>query len=184
MRRAPSHIEKMILRIASLAVLAVVLAACGTPTPYVPAGTDGYGYSVQQIEDGRFRVSFSGNSLTSRHVVANYLLYRAAEVTLAQGGDYFVVVNRSIDADTTYHTTYDAWPYYGPYRYRDPFWGPGFGPGRWDGTSRPVTRYQAYAEILVRSGPKPSDDHRAFAAREVVHNLAPTVVHPTELSAG
>jgi hypothetical protein len=42
------------------------------------------GYSDQQIESNRFRVSFAGNSLTARETVERYLLYRAAELTVQQ----------------------------------------------------------------------------------------------------
>ena len=63
-----------------------MLAACGQPTPYQPA-TAGYGYREQQIEDNRYRVSFAGNDLTTADTVQNYLLYRAAELTLGEGYD-------------------------------------------------------------------------------------------------
>lgn len=159
----------------SLVGIAFGPAACGTPTPYAPAERDGgYGYAVQRLEDNRFRVSFSGNSLTDRRTVENYLLYRAAGLTLEQGGDYFIVVNRAVDADTAYHTTYDSPPYFGhrPWyrRYGDPLWD--------EGTTRSITRYVAYAEIVVRSGGKTPGDTAAFDAREVVRNLGPTIVKP------
>lgn len=154
-------------------VLAGFLSACGTPTPYAPAADGGYGYQVQKLEENRFRVAFAGNTLTARETVENYLLYRAAELTLEQGGGHFIVVGRDVDADTTWHTTYDS-PYYDPWpnRYR---WYPGAGPF-WDrGTTRPVTRYEAYAEILVQPGPKRTGDPMAFDAQEVVRNLGPRI---------
>lgn len=178
-----AYIERMTLRTAAVAALALALGACGTPTPYVPAGEDSrHGYATQRLEENRFRVSFSGNSLTDRSTVENYLLYRAAEITRAQGKDYFVVVNRDIDADTTYHTTYDPWPLYRPHRYWEhpffghPYWGPGFGYAPLDATSHAVTRYDAHAEIVLHSGRKPADDPRAFDARAVLRNLGPAVV--------
>src|SRR3546814_8929461 len=61
------------IRLAPLAAL--MLFACATPTPYQPLGTRGTGasggYASQQIEPNRFRVSFSGNQLTSRERVEN-----------------------------------------------------------------------------------------------------------------
>ena len=65
-------------------VLLGMLAGCAQPTPYQPA-TEGYGHSEQQIEDNRYRVSFAGNDLTPADTVQNYLLYRAAELTLGKG---------------------------------------------------------------------------------------------------
>jgi len=85
------------LRHTALALCVLMAAACQTPTPYQPAVTpNGDGYTTQQIESNRFRVSFKGNSLTNRQTVDTYMLYRAAEVTLQNGGDYFIVVNKDL----------------------------------------------------------------------------------------
>ncbi len=40
------------------------------------------GYTSAQLAPDRWQVTFSGNSLTSRETVEDYLLYRAAELTL------------------------------------------------------------------------------------------------------
>ena len=78
-----------------VAALGLVLAACaGKPTPYQPA-QGGFGYSEQQTEENRYRVSFAGNSATSRQTVEDYLLYRAAELTVQTGHDWFQVVDRN-----------------------------------------------------------------------------------------
>ena len=75
--------------------LGVLLAACaGKPTPY-QAAQGGFGYSEQQIEENRYRVSFAGNSATSRPTIEDYLLYRAAELTVQTGHDWFQVVDRN-----------------------------------------------------------------------------------------
>lgn len=182
-------------RIAALALAlagGAALASCATPTPYQPAtarGAYGNGYSDEQLEANRFRVSFAGNSLTSRETVERYLLYRAAQLTVEQGYDHFVLVNR----DTEKHTrTYvdqpfrtGPWGYWGPYwryygrgfgwRTWDPFWGDPF----WDRDIdvRTVDRYEAIAEIVLGKGPKPDDVH-AFDARSVLQSLGPSVVPP------
>jgi len=160
--------------LASLCLIAIGLAACGTPTPYAPAPQNGgFGHAVQKLEDARFRVTFAGNALTDRHTVENYLLYRAAELTLERGGDYFVVVTRAIEADTDYRTSHDSPPYVGPYR----SWRSGFSdPYRGHGTARAITRYDAHAEIIVRSGRKPPDAPAAFDARAMIRNLGPAIV--------
>lgn len=165
----------------------ITLAACATPTPYQQAGTtDRYGFDQTQIERDRFRISFSGNSLTDRETVENYLIYRAAELTLERGQDYFWVIDRATDENTrTYPGAdyYSPWrargffvsyryfhPAYGWYGWRDPFWD--------DRHYREVTRYEANAEIVMGRGVAP-DDRTAFDAREVVANLGPTIVRPT-----
>ena len=86
-----------------VAALGLLLAACaGKPTPYQPA-QGGFGYSEQQTEENRYRVSFAGNSATSRQTVEDYLLYRAAELTVQTGHDWFQVVDRNtVQEDSGY----------------------------------------------------------------------------------
>jgi hypothetical protein len=180
-------------------ILAAGLAACATPTPYQPratASSSSGGYAESRIEGDRWRVSFSGNSLTSRETVESYLLFRAAELTLQQGYDGFSVVDRATDRHTRTYVDpdpfYDPWygsrfgywrPYWryygGGYGWRtwDPFWGDPFWADRVD--VRTVDRFEASAEILMFRGRKPANDPRAFEARAVVDNLGPRIVRPT-----
>ena len=100
----------------------LALAACATATPYQPAGFNGQrgGYAEQRLENNRFRVSFSGNSLTSREQVEQSLLLRSAELTVESGYDWFSTVNRATDRDVRLQGIPDPF-------YRDrysPFWGP------------------------------------------------------------
>ena len=152
---------------------ALGLGACASPTPYQPA-FDGHGYAEQAIEDDRYRVTFSGNTLTPRETVENYLLYRAAEVTLQRGYDHFVVVDRETERTTTYVSTTTG---FGGYRgYRSFHRGHPFGFGDFaTTTSRPRNRYAAFANIVMRDGDEPSDDPDAYDAREVLERLAPTI---------
>lgn len=171
------------------------LAACAAPTPYGPApgadGARGHGYWEQGLENDRIRVTFSGNTVTPRETVENYLLYRAAEITLARGLDHFVVADRGTDKTTVYHTTYD---FDGPFGFgfgpNFGFYGPGRGwccgpygyggysygyfGGRGEATSRPVDRYTAHADVVLGRGPKP-DSVDAYDARSVVARLAPMI---------
>lgn len=178
---------RMLRNIVAAACLAV-LAACATATPYQPAGWDGsrYGFSEMPIEADRFRVSFSGNSVTERETVENYLLYRAAELTLQTGYDYFLVADRDTEARRRYLNTgagfssfygyRSPWGFYPSYRFYDPFygwydpWGPAF--GRYSSFDyRETTRYTATAEIKMGRGATPPAPE-AFDARQVLRNLA------------
>lgn len=78
--------------------LALVLAACATPpTFYGPAsGPDGVGWSEYRIEPGRFRVTFRGGPGAPMQQVADYALLRAADLTLAEGYDWFRVADRIV----------------------------------------------------------------------------------------
>ena len=152
---------------------ALGLGACATPTPYQPA-LDGHGYAEQAIEDDRYRVTFSGNSQTPRETVENYLLYRAAEVTLQRGYDHFVIVDRETERTTTYVSTTTG---FGGHHGFHPFYrGYSSGFSRFaTTTSRLRDRYAAFANIVMRGGEKPSDDPDAYDAREVLERLAPTI---------
>jgi len=155
-----------------LLLLSVALAACATVTLYQPLH-DGYGYAEQKIEGARYRVSFAGNDLTPRQAVENYLLYRAAELTLEQGHDYFVMVSPSTEAQTSYTQDLNAFGGFGRYG-----WYPRGHLGAGIGTSIPSTEYEAQAYVLMRSGKKPARDAGAFDAREVKKNLEPLIVRP------
>lgn len=160
------------------ASLLMALAACTRPTLYAPA-VDGLGYANAPIEADRYRVSFAGNSLTTRDTVEAYLLYRAAEVTLSSGHDWFRVADRNTAADTSYRAYSTGFGGWGPFLY-----GPGFAPGFVDTTIiRPITRYGAYANILVFKGEKPADDPQAYDARSVIETLGPRIVRPAPATA-
>ena len=189
---------KRVRRGTAMALLAsamLAVAGCATKTAYRPATGSGFeraGYSDRMIEPNRFMVSFAGNSYTSRDTVERYLLYRAAELTVQQGYDYFILSDRNTDRRTrTYATPSFAggpygYGYWGPsWRYRgrgfgwrswDPFWGDPFFDRSID--VQTIDKYEASAEIVLGRGPKPANNVRAFEAREVMRNLGPTIVTP------
>lgn len=156
----------------SVLFAALVLAACAGPTPYVPA-EDGTGFQDIRIEPGRYRVQFAGNSLTPRETVETYLLYRAAELTVNAGDDYFIIVEGDTEIDREYYTTVDAWHFSGPisFYYR----GVCCAPLTFSETTRPIERYTAVAEIRTFAGEPPADNVNAYDARAVLANLGPLV---------
>ena len=131
----------MTLRTAALVAaigLSLGLAACETATPYQPLQHGSQvsgGYTDQKLDANHYAVTFKGNSDTPRATVESYLLYRAAEITIAQGYDWFETVSRS--TDRTQNTWVD--PFYGPgyawggFRPYWSFYGPGWGWGGYRG---------------------------------------------------
>jgi hypothetical protein len=178
----------------ALALIAVLGAsACATNgptfTPYQAAVPGKFGFSDQRIEATRYRITFEGNSRTTRQRVEDSLLLRAANVTLENGYDWFQVVNRATDPKTYQLRTpsmysssfgggfasYRYWsPRHGWIFYRDPFAFNGFY-DNFGGNDdvREITRFQANAEIILGKGPKPTDRGDAFDARDVSTNLTP-----------
>ena len=165
-------------RLLVTALAALTLGACATETPFMPASdrTSGHGYSDQRIENDRWRVTFTGNYVTTRQTVESYMLYRAAQVTLDNGFDWFETVKNATGAEITYlgGYPYDSW--WAPY---GPYWAPEwsyYNSGPWDDD----TGYQAQTDIIVHRGPKPPKDPHAFDARQVLAHLGPHILHPEE----
>ena len=168
--------------VAAAAVFA--LAGCVTPTPYQPRDASGYGFSDQKLEANRYRIGFKGNAVTDRAQVEDALLYRAAEVTLANGFDYFVVATRGTETKST--MVGDPPRFASPFYYGARFYSPRFGWRPWydpfwddPATYREITRYEASAEIAMFKGAKPADAANAFSARDVQANLHDRVTPPT-----
>ena len=79
-----------------IAVSALALGACASLAPYGPqqAGR-GQGFSEQRIESNRFRVTYNG--VGAPGPVADRALFRAAQLTVDQGYDWFEVTQRWLD---------------------------------------------------------------------------------------
>ncbi len=172
---------RKVLLAVSIAAASLGLAACESgPTPYQASTKWEGGYSESKIEETRYRISFKGNSLTERERVETYMLYRAAELTLQQGYDYFTIVSRDTDKDRRirsspgYVDTRLSYMYYVP-RHGwvaawEPYWAT---PSHYE----EITRYEATAEIVLGKGQKGSDPN-AFDARDVSKNLAGQIQRP------
>jgi hypothetical protein len=169
---SPRLAGKRTLTGAALLALLLALPGCAAkPTPYQPT-TNGYGFSDQQIEGDRYRVTFAGNGATSVDTVRNYMLYRAAEVTVESGHDYFMVVDQNTQSSTVYRGTGST-----PFGFGTGFRGDGgFGVGFSSFSAYPDDSYTAWADIVVGTGPKPAGDLNAYDAHDVLRRLDPTVV--------
>jgi hypothetical protein len=168
--------------LAACAASFLLLCACATGPVYRPKASEaGIGYSDEKISETRYRVSFSGDNETTLTQVEDYLLRRAAEITVRAGYNYFLFDNRSTEADTNFYRTTDSW---------SPETGLGFGLGRryprrsehfanwsvpafWSQSEAvPVTRYTARTEIVLLT-PDQVARPGALAARDILKNLAP-----------
>ena len=197
---------KRLLSIAAIAI-AAGLSACATATPYQPAVRTASGpqngFYEMPLEQNRWRVGFAGNSVTSREQVEDALLLRASELTIQQGFDHFIAVNRETERDVRYqadppigsafgpgfgYSRFGGYPYWSPHwryyrptygwsRWGDPFYDPFWGRGSWD--VREIDKYEATAEIVMGRGAAPNDP-RAFDARQVFANLSPRVPRPVQ----
>lgn len=176
---------------AGLVLAPLALAGCTTATPYRPVtsqSVNATGYDSQKLAEGRYRVSFAGNAMTSRETVENYLLYRAAELTIENGYRYFSVAHQ--DTERKVETRVDrfgsgGYGYWGPtWRYYRPrfgwnTWDPFYGDPFWgnDIDVRTVDRYEAFAQIDMKHSVQSGDDG-AFEAQDVINNLRSTIKVP------
>ncbi|MGD0864076.1 MAG: hypothetical protein ABSA49_00830 [Rhizomicrobium sp.] len=160
---------------ATLAWLTV--SACAPEQPYFgPKDADhSTGYTDEKLDQNRFRVTYTGNTATNRETVENFLLLRAAQVAQQAGSNYFMFDMRDTKAHTTYFSDF-GWsgaPHFGWYWHS---WA-------YDGfnnevETRPETRFQAYAEIVLLTDAQASKEPRAIAAQSIVQRLGPAAMPP------
>lgn len=167
--------------LASLGLAALLVSACASPTPYGPRMRgEMTGYTDMELTPTRYRVTFTGNSLTSLDQVETYLLLRSAEVTQAAGYQYFVFDTRNTRANTTYNTfsTMPPDPWFRPWR-PYPYWGRYSYWGGWGFAYQPSvdvvarTNYQAYAEIVLLTPEQAAKEPRSIKAIDVIRRLGP-----------
>lgn len=154
-------------------LVAAMLAACAGPTPY-QRQIDGRGYHEEQMSKNRFRVMFTGNARTAREDIENYVLFRAAELTLETGNDYFIVLDQGSDRfagfqpsslereQQSYETSGEA---------EDPLFGT-----LATGSVRPAISHQVVAVIEVGAGARPRDELNVFNAQETIDRLRPLIL--------
>ena len=82
----------MTWRLAPAMTLALGLAACATT--YQKAGLTG-GYDELKLSEGTYRVTVNGNGYTSKERAENIALLRAAELTIGEGYERFLIVGGS-----------------------------------------------------------------------------------------
>jgi len=177
-------------RVATVSLAVAFLASCATGPEYKPrAEGESIGYTDLQLSPTRYRVTYTGNSAIRRENVENYLLRRAAELTLAAGYTHFAFDQRDTEARSYYRENFGAfdpafgypyfgprafywssWPYFSPYSGFGPY-GYGFGYGY--GDYRPVTSYSAYAEIVILNTEQTAGNPDALDAQFLLRQLTP-----------
>lgn len=167
------------MKVAALCLALLSVSACVTgPTPYQPRAEDGlHGYSEQALERDRVRVVFRGNFLTPQETVENYLLYRAAELTLERGYRFFVPSLHKVEGDVQQRAVVTGVA-------------TGFG---WHGApfgssliivdsfpAQGAESYRASAVFKLLEEAPAQHAINAFDAREVLDTLGPTVIRPEQ----
>jgi len=152
--------RKTLIALACLPVAAAALVgphpAHADPTTYYQPSLmskNRTGYYETQLDINRLRVVFTGEIGTDRQTVDDNLLYRAADVTIQRGYDYFVIVDHYVDEETAAARKGPPLPPLLP------------------GKKQEQSRYVASSEIVMFKGARPDGQTDAYDARVTMANL-------------
>ncbi len=153
----------------------VLVAACASTSAYGPAAKSGaMGYESLQIEENRFRVSYTDSEAAKARDRA---LLRAAEVTMENGGEWFEITSSYTSDESTRtgsRSSISIGGSSGSYG-RSGSVGVGVGIGFPLGGSSSGGKVTEVLEILIGTGEKP-DRPNVYDARSVDINLRSAAV--------
>ncbi|GEM_PF-1155986 len=168
---------------AVLIVFGLFIAGCGlwSPSKYAPYSSWGQqGYRETPLDSSTYQVTFSGNAATAADVVDRYALYRAAELTVEHGFDYFVVVDAQ--HNEAHNSTTTAMPTGNNTEIQhtiDPQ------TGQWVPVAVTTTNYQTMTTtttshtvtktVRMFKGERPADNLEAYDAKSMIQVMGPTI---------
>ena len=153
-------------------LLMLVLSGCATP--YGKYGIAG-GYTDARIDENTFSISVDNNGFTTQQTTSMHALFRAAELTVENGFDHFVIASgtnnttsmaMTMPSTSTSTTTMNV---YGSTAYANT-----------TTTYAPTTVVPIYfpnSTLVIKSfqGPKPKGASNAYDARSVMKFLGPQI---------
>lgn len=174
--------------IITLLATGMLIAGCASSNVYHPARFEGdEGFSARNLGETHFRVTFRGDSKTSRETVEDYLLLHAAELTLDAGKAGFLITEADTDLEThirgvrhpaiygrNFHNRFnDPWvfPYYA-YGYNWSY------PSRW--SYYQTNEYVAVAYIMMLDRSAIIAEPKAFNAQQVMDSIGPVSCYKSE----
>ncbi len=143
------------------AFLVLALAACAGDIYHPAAAPGDIGWREEQLETGRWRITFTGSDTTDVGRVQDLALLRAAELSLSKGAAWFTVVS-SAAVEEDLNRGRSA-VYVGAGRRSLGGWLliDDLGGGRMVAT----------LEIVLGSGPKPTNDPHVYDAQDVATTI-------------
>ncbi|MDN5942172.1 MAG: hypothetical protein L0H94_09845 [Nitrospira sp.] len=157
-----------------LAVVFMVATLSACATPYGEYGILG-GFTDARIDENTFSISVDTNGLTSQQTTSMHALFRASELTVENGFDYFVIASDAnnstsmamvMPGGSTSNTTINT---YGSTAY-----------GRTTTTYAPTTVVPVVypnSTLIIKSfkGTKPEGVPNAYDARSVMKYIGPQI---------
>jgi hypothetical protein len=174
-------------------VACAALAAAQQDSPMVPPAGPGV-FTVKPSGPGTFKLVVTGHTFTSRGDIEKYLAYRAARLTIEQGGEWFTFTEDRGKGETAEPPP--ARDPEGPrYSFRMKFfrpvwryktsgsqtwtrWSPFAGAPFISTDPKTITDFEVSADIVVRKGPMDDADPLAFEAWAVSDLLVNQVSPP------
>jgi hypothetical protein len=171
----------------------VSVAAAQAELPMVPPAGPGV-FTAKPSGPDTFKLVVTGHEFTSRGDIEKYLAYRAARLTIEQGGQWFTFVEDRGKSDTA--VPVPARDVEGPrYSFRMKYfrpvwrykttgsaawmrWSPFSGEPFVAADPKTITDFEVTAEIVVRKGPMDDADPLAFEAWAVSDLLVNQVSPP------
>ncbi len=148
--------------------IALTLSACATP--YGKYGLLG-GFTDSRIDENTFSISVDTNGYTKQQTTSMQAMYRAAELTVENGYDYFVITNDSknptgmtINMPGSSYTTVNSFGNTATARTT-------YNPG----AAIPMVFPNSTLVIKSFKGNKPTDAPNAYDARSVMTYLGPQI---------
>ncbi|MGE0741008.1 MAG: hypothetical protein AB7O98_06665 [Hyphomonadaceae bacterium] len=176
------------LRQLALAALTLLVCGCASTGAYrAQTAESADGYSERRLDEAHWRIEYVGEASASQDRVESFLLYRAAELTVTSGYDWFMPAEHVLEEETEVVVEVsrglEPSPVWRPmWRHRKRFfwsdWMPAGAEPPPDSPqpaptgARTITRFAAREDITMGRGAAPAG---AFNAREVMALLAPTV---------
>lgn len=161
-------------------VALLFISGCAGSTSFHPR-LEGTGYSDYKVAEDHYQVSYTANSLTNRNKVAQYLIYRAAQIALESNREYFVVLGHD-DQDIglpDYARSSQTYRHHNFEHHHLWFGDEGVSTEEFaTPTLKPLARYTASIDIILYSEGDPPVEGKVYKAREVIDVLGNTVVHP------
>ena len=157
-----------------LAAVCIALALSACATPYGKYGLLG-GFADARIDDNTFSISVDTNGFTSQQTTSMHALYRAAELTVENGFDFFVIASgennstsmaMAMPGGSTSNTTINAYGSTASARTSTTY-----APT----TVVPMTFPNSTLVIKSFKGVKPDEVPNAYDARTVMKYLGPQI---------
>ena len=166
-----------------VSLLTVLLLSSCSPSKYMSKGDNVwgmYGYSEVPIDSSTCLITYAGDYTQPSDLVDRYALYRAAEVTVAKGFDYFVVMDGQANASALTNVMQNAGTPTTTIEHDiDPQTGRMIpvavttsNPSYMTSTS---TAHTVTKTIRMFKGARPADNVQAYDAKSMVTMMAPSI---------